>query len=909
MEPGHRPFIAAAEIAPGESKPQHGGAGRTDYFEKDHAEQLITEEKSFIASNRTRDGRTDWYGLALSGGGIRSAIFCLGALQALAAKNVMPSFDYMSSVSGGGYIAAALQWLWRTNPTTGSSQTGFPFGATLDYRSGDETKDKRLAYLRSHGQYLIPDEHLSIWSLTAVVIRTLFLNLSVWLPIGALAYIVMMLLFRLLEKIPYIDQLPNLLSFVMASRWRNDCEVDALAICKSAAETASAAASAAHIPGGAQMCTAATSLAAKAMQPDCYWKLDLFFEICLVAALLWIARFALWAIGFSLDTRISPKQDMTPNPRLRQLCGAISVLCGLIVVGLGIWFWTMGEPLLGSNSIAIAFLLLVCAYLAGVLYRLQKPNHRVPANYNWRRMFEVKAGWALPWITILIALGTVPVIPYLLINKAGFAAKATAVMASLASGLYAGVFGHQAQAAESAPTDLSRWILMVASAVFIYSIAVVAYCVAQFWFAPEFLLGSGDHQLAANLIHGAIAAWVLVALVLASFTNINYVGLHRFYRDRLMEAFMPSADAVRRNVIEFSPEADGLSMADLWPPPRTAAAQLRDIPYPIVNTNVIMMNDPDRRLSWRGGDSFIVSPLFVGSSATGWERTSSYISKNGPVSVPSAAAASGAAINANAAYVGAGVTRDRLVSIVLVLLNLRLGMWATRPDAQGRGRLKREPNHWSPGFRYGLTRAGYRSNSTFVELTDGGHFDNSGIYELARRKCAVILAIDGEEDPSMALPALYSVAQRVREDFNAEIKLNGVLDELIPEKGKGYPEGISFVTRPYFVAPITYDGGGSGVLIYVKLSLAQGLGFDALGYRAQHTDFPHQPTTDQFFVPEQVEAYRSVGFVNMDKAISELSLGAGRIDTAAVVTAYRNRPQPQPPAQPSPPAPPQQTGP
>ncbi|MBR1092112.1 patatin-like phospholipase family protein [Bradyrhizobium manausense] len=876
----------------------------TDYFTKAQAEDLITEEKAFIASSRARDGRTDWYGLALSGGGIRSAIFGLGALQALAAKNVMPSFDYMSTVSGGGYVAAALQWLWRNDPATGSSEAGFPFGATREYRCGEDAKDKRLAYLRSHGQYLIPDEHLSIWSLSAVVTRTLFLNLSVWLPIGALAYIVMMLLSRLLEKIPYIDKLPNLLAFVMASRWRNDCEGDALAICKGAAETAAAAASAAHIPGGAQICTAATSLAAKAMQPACFWKLDLFFEICLVAAMLWIARFALWAIGFSIDTRISPKQDVTPNPRLRLLCGALSLFCGLVFLRLTLWFLFTNEPVLDPFSFAVGILFLVFAYLAGVLYRLQKANRTVSANYNWRRLFEVKAGWSLPWITILIALGTIPVIPYLLINKAGFAVKAGAAVASLASGLYAAVFGHQAQASQSAPTDLSRWILMVASAIFIYSIAVVAYAIAQFWLDPNFLLDSSDAELASNLIRAGITAWVCVALLMASFTNINYVGLHRFYRDRLMEAFMPSDDAVRRNVIDFSPFADRLSIADLWPPPRNPAtpAQPRDIPYPIVNTNVIMMNDSDRLLSWRGGDNFIVSPLFVGSAATGWERTRNYISKNGPISVPSAVAASGAAINANAAYVGAGVTRDRLVSIVLVLLNLRLGMWATRPDDHGPGRLKREPNHWSPGFRYGLTRSGYRSDSTFVELTDGGHFDNSGIYELVRRKCAVIVAIDGEEDPSMALPALYSVVQRVREDFKAKIDLNGVLDELIPEKGKGYPEGVSFVTRPYFVAPITYDGGSSGVLIYVKLSLAQGLGFDALGYRAQHTDFPHQPTLDQFFVPEQVEAYRSVGFLNMDKAIGELNLGPGHIDTNAVVTAYQNRPQPQPPAQPSPPA-------
>lgn len=154
----------------------------------------------------------------------------------------------------------------------------------------------------------------------------------------------------------------------------------------------------------------------------------------------------------------------------------------------------------------------------------------------------------------------------------------------------------------------------------------------------------------------------------------------------------------------------------------------------------------------------------------------------------------------------------------------------------------------------------------------------------------------------MALPALYSVAQRIREDFAAEIDLRGALDDLIPEKGKGYPEGVSFVTRPYFVAPIVYkDNNSKGVLIYVKLSLAQGLGFDALGYRAQHADFPHQPTADQFFVPEQVEAYRSVGFLNMATAIKELALdgdaidaGSGVINIDRVISNYQNRPKPPP---------------
>src|SRR5689334_984903 len=53
-----------------------------------------------------------WKGVALSGGGIRSATFSLGALQALAAHGILPRMDYMSTVSGGGYIGSALQWWW-----------------------------------------------------------------------------------------------------------------------------------------------------------------------------------------------------------------------------------------------------------------------------------------------------------------------------------------------------------------------------------------------------------------------------------------------------------------------------------------------------------------------------------------------------------------------------------------------------------------------------------------------------------------------------------------------------------------------------------------------------------------------------------------------------------------------------
>src|SRR5438477_8093436 len=57
----------------------------------------------------------DLVGLAFSGGGIRSATICLGALQALDALKLLPIFDYLSTVSGGGYVGGWWSaWLSRT---------------------------------------------------------------------------------------------------------------------------------------------------------------------------------------------------------------------------------------------------------------------------------------------------------------------------------------------------------------------------------------------------------------------------------------------------------------------------------------------------------------------------------------------------------------------------------------------------------------------------------------------------------------------------------------------------------------------------------------------------------------------------------------------------------------------------
>jgi predicted acylesterase/phospholipase RssA len=71
--------------------------------------QLETSRNLRLGENPQRPiAQKSLIGLAFSGGGIRSATFNLGVLQALARKKLLRSMDYVSTVSGGGYIGGWL---------------------------------------------------------------------------------------------------------------------------------------------------------------------------------------------------------------------------------------------------------------------------------------------------------------------------------------------------------------------------------------------------------------------------------------------------------------------------------------------------------------------------------------------------------------------------------------------------------------------------------------------------------------------------------------------------------------------------------------------------------------------------------------------------------------------------------
>jgi hypothetical protein len=144
---------------------------------------VLTKEREQIAD--LRRGRevapqgADYIGLALSGGGIRSATFNLGVLQALASHKLLRSIDYLSTVSGGGYIGSwLLAWLKRSSfkeveDWLNPNWTAHP----------DENKPApQIEFLRDYSNYLTP--HVGFltadtWTAVATIARNLFLNLAI----------------------------------------------------------------------------------------------------------------------------------------------------------------------------------------------------------------------------------------------------------------------------------------------------------------------------------------------------------------------------------------------------------------------------------------------------------------------------------------------------------------------------------------------------------------------------------------------------------------------------------------------------------------------------------------------------------------------------------------------------------
>jgi len=326
-----------------------------------------------------------------------------------------------------------------------------------------------------------------------------------------------------------------------------------------------------------------------------------------------------------------------------------------------------------------------------------------------------------------------------------------------------------------------------------------------------------------------------------------------------METFMPDVPEVvepSTTPEQATADADKARLSDMCG--YASDKSLIDMPYHIINTNLVLVSSKIAKFKGRGGDNFIMTPAYCGSNATGWQETDKFMDNR--MTLPTAMAISGAAVNPNTGVGGDGMTRQRFLSMLMGFLNIRLGYWATNPNPKYRGSRKAIPNFFRPGIREIVSQKCLREDSKFVQLSDGGHFENLGIYELVRRKANIIIACDGAADPNYEFTDLSNALEKIRADFGVLINIpTNQLEDMVPSK-KRIMDKTECAKRGFIVADILYPDRESGIFVYIKSTYFPSLSADLYGYKQTHKEFPDEPTSDQFFDEKQFEAYRELGY-------------------------------------------------
>jgi len=727
----------------------------------------------------------DTVGLALSGGGIRSAAFSLGVLQALAKLDALKYVDYLSTVSGGGYIGSCVTSLLTSNREAGvrpaTSEVGpFPLGFT-----GADREAPEVRHLRDYSNYLAPHHgvfKLGTWRLVAAYLGALVLNLIC--PLSAIAFV---FLFGTLA-----------VAWLSANQW-----------------------------------------------------MDLSYLVWIAIVLGAIA--ALWLIALYLGARTKRARDLLTTGAAYAV--AITMLPGFLVVAPGAYYELVGvilrsEPVsLGRFEESLRIFDLCkgskgseCREVAGNLGTLRDALKLSGARVGSGETTVQRIADGL-WDADVELEGRG------FASEQTFEGSETAVIRGLEQ---AGVV-----VGETAP--LTSWLnlsisvvgLVVPAAVLGYakrSVRVFGFALVGFVAAVEVV-----HFAAWLYEHhpDALALWwprfLVIAVVSGFAINVNKVSLLNFYRDRLADAYVIGRHPSGRIVT-----TDAIRLKDMLPSANG--------PYHILNATLNLSGSRDLSLRGRKSAHFLFSKFYCGSPRVSYGRTDVYA--RGQVDLATAMAISGAAVSPQSG----AQTRPGL-AVLMALLNLRLGQWLPNP-AQ---RLKPGLVFWAYFFMkelFSLTD----EDDWFVFVSDGGHFDNTGLYGLLQRRCRTIFVVDCGADPSRRFEDLANIIRKARIDFGIQIQLD--LSKLHGDPQTRRAEA-AFAVGTIIYPDKDRDPGGQGRIIFIKptLSAAGNESEDLLEYARAHPTFPHETTADQFFNEAQFEAYRELGYQIMKDGFSKLGSG------------------------------------
>jgi hypothetical protein len=387
-------------------------------------------------------------------------------------------------------------------------------------------------------------------------------------------------------------------------------------------------------------------------------------------------------------------------------------------------------------------------------------------------------------------------------------------------------------------------------------------------------------------LFAAVSVWVVS---LGWMVDPNSVSMHQFYRGRLVRAYL-GASNIRRRSHGKKEITDTVAGDDL--PLNSLTNCEKGGPYHLINTTLNLVAGRDLATAQRSASSFILSQKYCGSGRTNYRPTDEYM--QGLLSLGTAIAASGAAVSPNMG----SKKQTAALAMLMTLLNVRLGYWAPTPNQHGWN--SSQPRLW-PFYLIREFLSQTNDLSSYCYLTDGGHFDNTGLYPLIERGCRFIVLLDCGADPQPScFQDLGEVIRRCRIDFGTEIKLD--LKSLIAAPGENMDqcfvngqiqfsrEHLSMLRNNHNDADEADDDSGTGIIMYFKPSVITEVTADVRQYSLENSFFPQQTTANQWFDEAQFESYRRLGMICASKAFdndvgAEISK-ASRLTTNALEALF-----------------------
>ena len=857
--------------------------------------------------------------VCLSGGGIRSATFNLGVLQGLAKIGLLGKFDYLSSVSGGGYIAAWLKtWMYRENVADVVKALANP----AEPRNPLAPEPTPVVNLREYSNYLTP--HLGLfsgdtWAAAAIIARNLLLNWLVLVPLLA-AVTGIPLLFRLVAHGTGIPE-----------SWHWHLLSAALLIELLASLSVYSFRRFAKRPGisqvyfvfgcvlpvclaGGVLCTAALGLNLpwhdSLPHPCCsdvtsLWKFSFLWCLCVpfigwLAAEIFAWRFPRWTLP-TPDTRLEQVRQAARMYELLALLISGSVGMALLVLVVSYCFSFLYLHPDAYVILALPMLLgiyLISRALFVAIASLGDSSRQRGSNDDADREWWARlSGWGLLVMTVWITVTGICLFGLYLAESfdaflAGPHPSKTLVdgvkIFVAALGTLSGVVAAFTGSSEKTPANgnartgpppaMTHLLVQVAGVVFL-----ICVIISLSWG----LRSSGQWLTGESRLFSDPMSWdvwlqfLFLILGLALFSvvasrpvNVNRFSLHGMYRNRLVRAYLGASNCSQVKDKQRQPDpftgfslSDNLPLHKLWPQSRptpnatTPAAEARLLP--IINTTLNLVHGENLAWQQRKAESFSMTPLYCGNWFEGYRRSTDYGRRDG-ITVGTAITISGAAANPNMGY-----NSSPVLAFLMSIFNVRLGAWLGNTNAKGNKTFFRSGPKPAlmPLFAevFGLTN----SSRGYVNLSDGGHFDNLGLYEVVLRRCRHVLVCDAGNDGSFAFEDLGNAIRKIRIDFGIPIEFREKI-EILPNESES-PEKPSRPGLYCAIADIRYsavDGKvPDGQLIYIKPTLRGHIPresggevpYDIYSYARSSKDFPHESTVDQWFSESQFESYRALG--------------------------------------------------